>query len=244
MAHDPGTDPDQLELEAGQRPIGHGLRQFDAAQEGRQVLGQRVQLQSDLVVAEPLARQPRPAEGILALLDVLLGGATLVVELHHPVGFHRQVGDDEAHAGEELARMPFDLGDDTALLLLALRPVVEILVEPVHLGQRGSPYRPRQPVRDLLAQDGISGQPDGVEITCLFEACVDRRYGIGRIGPKEAHDVAFGISGDHRVQNLLPAVGAVDVAVPQGTAFQHAKLVEHKERMVRVAAPQDVQSGP
>ena len=29
-------DLDQLELEAGQRPIGHGLGQFDAAQEGCQ----------------------------------------------------------------------------------------------------------------------------------------------------------------------------------------------------------------
>ncbi len=55
MTHDPGTDLDQLELEAGQRPIGHGLRQFDAAQEGCQVVGQRVQLQPYLIVAEPPA---------------------------------------------------------------------------------------------------------------------------------------------------------------------------------------------
>ena len=42
-------------------------------------------------------------------------------------------------------------------------------------------HGPRQPVRDLLAQHGVGGQPVGVEITCLFEACVDRRDGIGRI---------------------------------------------------------------
>ena len=39
-----------------------------------------MQLQPDLVVAEPLARQPGLAEGILSFLDVLLGGAALVVD--------------------------------------------------------------------------------------------------------------------------------------------------------------------
>jgi len=45
IAHDAGTDLDQLELKAGRRPVGLGLGQLDAAQEGGQVLGQRVQLQ-------------------------------------------------------------------------------------------------------------------------------------------------------------------------------------------------------
>ncbi len=39
-----------------------------------------MQLQPDLVVPEPFARQPRPAEGMFALLDVLPGGTTLVME--------------------------------------------------------------------------------------------------------------------------------------------------------------------
>ena len=47
-----GPDLDQLELQAGQRPVGHGLWQLDAAQEGGQIVGQRVQLQPHLVVAE------------------------------------------------------------------------------------------------------------------------------------------------------------------------------------------------
>lgn len=55
VAHDAGADLDQLELEAGQRPVGHGLLQFDAAQEGSQVVDQRVQLQPHFVVAEPPA---------------------------------------------------------------------------------------------------------------------------------------------------------------------------------------------
>jgi hypothetical protein len=34
-----------------------------------------------------------------SLLDMLLGGAALIVETHHTIRFHGQVGDDEAHAG-------------------------------------------------------------------------------------------------------------------------------------------------
>ncbi len=52
MAHDAGADLDQFQLKAGQRPIGHGLGQFDAAQEGRQIVGQRVQVQPHFIVAE------------------------------------------------------------------------------------------------------------------------------------------------------------------------------------------------
>ena len=38
MAQDAGAELDQLELPAGQRPVGNRLGQFDAAQEGRRLL--------------------------------------------------------------------------------------------------------------------------------------------------------------------------------------------------------------
>ena len=68
MADDAGSDLDQLELQAGQRPISHRLGQLDAAQEGGQVVGQRVQLQPHLVVAELPAGQPCPTKGIFTSL--------------------------------------------------------------------------------------------------------------------------------------------------------------------------------
>ena len=74
VTQDAGTNLNQLQLQARQRPVGRGLRQRDAAQERGQIVGEGVQLQPDLVVAEPLARQPRPAEGVLSFLDMLLGG--------------------------------------------------------------------------------------------------------------------------------------------------------------------------
>lgn len=52
VTHDTGPALDQLQLQAIQRPVGHGLGQLDAAQEGGQVLGQRVKLQPHLLVAE------------------------------------------------------------------------------------------------------------------------------------------------------------------------------------------------
>jgi hypothetical protein len=100
VTHHAGPYLDQLELQARQRPVRHRLGQVDAAQEGGQIIGQCVQLQPHLVVAEPFARQPGPAEGVIAFLDMLLGGAALVIEPHHPLGLHGQVGDDEAHTGK------------------------------------------------------------------------------------------------------------------------------------------------
>jgi len=55
VAHDAGPHLDQFQLQAGQRPVGHGLGQLDAAQKCCQVVGQRVQLQPNLVVAMQLA---------------------------------------------------------------------------------------------------------------------------------------------------------------------------------------------
>ena len=155
MTHDAGADLDQLERQAGQRPVDHRLRQFDATQEFGQVVGQRMQLQPHLDVAEPPARQPRSMEGVFAFLDVLLGGAALRVKPHHPFGLHRQVGDDDTRAGEQLTRMPCELGDHPARALPALGLILEILAEPLDLCLRGARDRSGQPVWDLLAQRGI-----------------------------------------------------------------------------------------
>lgn len=174
VAHDAGANLDQFELQAGQRPVGHLLRQFDAAQERCHVVGQRVHLRPHLVVVQPPARQPRPVEGVFAFLDVLFSSAALVIKAHHPVRLHRQVGDDETHTGEQLARMPFNLSDDAALLGLGRCLILEVFEKPLDLGHLRPPDRWRQPVHDLLAQDAVGGQSDGVEIARLFQPRIDR----------------------------------------------------------------------
>ena len=74
-------------------------------------------LKSDLIIAEPLAGEPCPIDRVFALLDVLPCGAALIVKADHVLWCHWQVGDDKAHAGEQLTGMPFDPGDDTAGLV-------------------------------------------------------------------------------------------------------------------------------
>jgi len=50
----------------------------------------------------------------LALFDPLLACAALITESDDILGRARQVGDDEANARIEFARVPLDLGDDPA----------------------------------------------------------------------------------------------------------------------------------
>ena len=151
-----------------------------------------------------------------------------------------QVGDDEAQAGEQLPRMPLDLRDHAAFTLPALRLIMEVLVEALDPGLRGPPHWPGQAVRDFLPQHGIGGQPDSVEIACFFKAFIDRGNGEGGIGAEKAHEMTPGISGEHRVQDFLPAICAMDVAVAQGAAFEHPELVEQKQRVVAGATEMTV----
>ncbi len=64
-----------------------------------------------------------PVDRVLAFLDMLLRRASSIVELRHPLGRSRQVGDDEADARVQLARMPLDLGHHSAALTPGRRPV-------------------------------------------------------------------------------------------------------------------------
>ena len=50
------------------------------------VVCERVQLKTYLVVAEAVARQTGPVDGVLAFLDVLRRRAELTVKGHHPPG--------------------------------------------------------------------------------------------------------------------------------------------------------------
>ena len=95
-------------------------------------------------------------------------------------------------------------------------------------------------MRDLLAEHRIGGQPDSVEIVRFLQPLVDRGHRVGGIGAEETHEVTLGISGDHRVEHILPTVRAVDVAMPQGAAFQHAELVEQEVRVVAGAVKMPV----
>ncbi len=75
------------------------LRQGQCPHEVGEIVSQGVKLEPSVIVAELAARQPRPFDGVLALLDVLLRFAPLIVGPCHPFGRTAQVGDDETDAG-------------------------------------------------------------------------------------------------------------------------------------------------
>ncbi len=67
---------------------------------------------------------------------------------------------------------------------------------------------------------------------------------LGGIRPEEAHEVAPGRPGDHRVEDVAPAIGTVDVAVVQGAAVQQAEPVEQEVRVRAGAVEMPVPCGP
>jgi len=99
-----------------------------------------MQLQADGIGGEGTARQPSPFDRALSLFDPLLCCAALVVDGDDALGRPCQIGDDEADARVQLARMPLDLGHDATRLVPALRPIAEAGVRTAHLMRR-SPDR-------------------------------------------------------------------------------------------------------
>ena len=106
VPHQTASHLDQLDLHAPQRPVLDRLGQTQPAKEVPKVVRQDEQRQTHPVGHEPMARQPSPVEGVLALLDPLLGCPSTIVETHHSFGASRHVHDDEAHPREQLSPMP------------------------------------------------------------------------------------------------------------------------------------------
>jgi len=60
-------------------------------------------------------------------------------------------------------------------------------------------------MRNLLAQDGVRRQPDGVGEPGFFQPLIDRRDRVGGIGPEEpAAKATLSIPGDDGVENIPP----------------------------------------
>jgi len=165
---------------------------------------------------------------MLALFDPLFAGSALVVEGDNVLGGPRQIGDDESNARIKLARMPFNLGDDAARLRPASGLIGEGRIRPAHVIGRAT-NRPLEQIADPFLQDAVRGKPDRVFDAFGFEILIDIRIGEARVGAKiDARDLAA-IALHDRLQNALPAIGAVDVAGTKRTAFQIAKLIEQEQ---------------
>jgi hypothetical protein len=116
-------------------------------QEDAEIIRQCMKLEPDLILRHALAGQARPVDGLLAFLDVLLGGATLIMEVDDPVGVHWQVGHDKADPRERFAGMPLDFGYDPPGLVPRCRLIFHVAVEAPHMVRRSS-HRTLEQMRD------------------------------------------------------------------------------------------------
>ena len=92
------------------------------------VVRQNEQRQTHPVGHEPMARQPSPVQGVLALFDPLLGCPSSIVETHHSFGASRHVRDDEAHPREQLSPMPLHLGHHPPCMVPTLSTIPKVVV--------------------------------------------------------------------------------------------------------------------
>src|SRR6516162_5760165 len=231
MADNLGADLDQLFPQASQRPrlrrFGHRQR----AHEVTEIVGQCVELEAHRVGREGPARQPRPLDCTLALLDPLLRCATLVVEGDNALGRTRQVGDDKADAPVQLARMPLDRTDNTPWLPPALRlrtEAGEVAAQVMHR----PPNRALEQVSDLALQDTVGRQADCITHALGFEELVDLGVGEGRITSEIETLHRVPVAGDDWLQHYAPAIGAMDVTGSQSAPLDIAELVEHEQWVI------------
>ena len=90
----------------------------------------------------------------------------------------------------------------------------------------------REQVSDACLKNRVGLETDRVLVTLGFQELIEVRRGEGRIASEVAPHLPIPITGNHGFQNVVPAMGAMDVAGAQGAPLQIAKLVEHKQRMI------------
>jgi hypothetical protein len=81
-----------------------------------------MKLEADGIGYEGAARQAGPFDRTLALFDLLLAGAAVVVEGNDALGRPRQVSDDKADTRIKLAGVPLDLGPPPGGACSMIRP--------------------------------------------------------------------------------------------------------------------------
>ena len=105
--------------------------------------------------------ESRPFDRAFAFPDPLLRHGALVVEGYNALSRPGQIGNDKADTRVKLTGVQFDLGQDAALLVRALRLIVEANVVAAHLFRR-SPGRALQQIADPTLRDVVGRQPDRI----------------------------------------------------------------------------------
>jgi hypothetical protein len=124
--------------------------------------------------------------------------------------------------------MPFDLGNNPSGFLLQRGPAFEACEKAFDLGPRRAANRSAQHMIDMLPQDVVGSQANGIDISCIFQCLIKFRIYIGCIRPKEPHNRPLCMSHDHWLQERFPAFTAMHVFRSQSTGVQNPKWIEDK----------------
>src|SRR5262249_22285148 len=135
-----------------QRPVLDWLRCCKRAEKVAKIVGERMKLEPHGVGRERPARQPCPLDRALAFLDPLFARPALIVEGDDPLGWARQVGNDERDARIKVDGMAFAFGKHPARLRHAAGLMGEIGMEPTPLVRWSSAWALEQ-VADPMLQD-------------------------------------------------------------------------------------------
>ena len=184
---------------------------------------------------EPMAGQPSPVQGVLALFDPLLGSAPPIVEMHYPFRASRHVRDDEAHPREQLTLVPFHLGHHSPSTVPAPGLIPKVVVSD-HWTLRRPAHRPPEQRGDPPLQHLVAGEPYSVKDLLLLEVLIDIRFGEGGIGPKVPAHSRRRIARQYRTQHLPPVARTMYVARTEHGPLAVPELVEHEQRVIAHAA--------
>src|ERR1017187_4271806 len=108
----------------------------------------------------------------------------LVVEPHHRPAVRLQVGHDESHAREQLAKVELHLRHHPPRRL-PTRCLVEKTLVPDHRLMARPSHRPRQQLRNVPLQALVSRDADSVLNTPFLQRFVDLRLGEGCVSAKD-----------------------------------------------------------
>ena len=93
-------------------------------------------------------------------------------------------------------------------------------------------YRPNEQLCNIPQQTVIDRNPNRVLRSTLFECFVDVGLGKGRVGPELDFLAQLLQPFNLRHQELLPIVGAVNVARPQFRGHAVASAIEQQQRVI------------
>jgi len=90
----------------------------------------------------------------------------------------------------------------------------------------------------------VAGRADRIEKSFGLQIRIDLRCRERGVGTEIAAARPLPVSGDHRPQQVMPALDRVDLAGRQGASLQVAELVEDEQRMMAATAEVAAPSSP